>query len=127
MIRADPDELERTFIVDSQVMSIPVWIAAAVITLIVSYLTHRIQHRYGFIAFGVIFSSIWYIILLCEGLSTSVHYMAVFFVTVGCYIVQPVAIVWMANNVSGHYKRAIFLAIQIGFGNIGGIVASNIF
>lgn len=113
--------------VESQVQSIPVWIAAAVITVIVSYLTDRMQHRYGFIAFGVIFSSIGYIILLCQGLSTGVRYMAVFFVTIGCYIVQPVAIVWMANNVSGHYKRAISLAIQIGFGNIGGIVASNIF
>lgn len=53
--------------------------------------------------------------------------MAVFFVTTGFYIVQPVAIVWMANNLSGHYQRAIGLAIQIGFSNLGGIVASNVF
>ncbi|KAL5358396.1 major facilitator superfamily domain-containing protein [Aspergillus floccosus] len=117
---------------DSQVHSIPVWAVAAVVTVIVSYLTDRLQHRYGFIMFGVIFASIGYIILLCQGphpggLSVHVRYMAVFFVTTGCYIVQPVAIVWMANNLSGHYKRAIGLAIQIGFGNLGGIVASNIF
>ncbi|EAU33298.1 predicted protein [Aspergillus terreus NIH2624] len=61
------------------------------------------------------------------GLNVHVRYMAVFIVTTGCYIVQPVAIVWMANNLSGHYKRAIGLAIQIGLGNLGGIVASNIF
>jgi hypothetical protein len=84
--------------------------------------------------FGVLFASIGYIILLCQGppaelggLNKHVRYMAVFFVTTGCYIVQPVAIVWMANNLGGHYKRAIGLAIQIGFGNIGGIIASNIF
>lgn len=41
-----------------------------------------------------------------------VCYMAVSFVTTGYYIVQPVAIVWMANNLNGHYKR--------------GIVASNV-
>lgn len=113
--------------IQSQIHSIPVWIVAAVVTLVVSYLTDRLQHRYGFVVFGVIFSSIGYILLLCHNLNTGIHYMAVFFVTTGCYVVQPVAIVWMANNVSGHYKRAISLAIQVGFGNIGGIVASNIF
>lgn len=118
--------------VQTQIQSIPVWAVAAGVTLIVSYLTDRAQHRYGFVMFGVVFSCIGYIILLCQGplsggLNVRVRYMAVFFVTTGCYIVQPVAIVWFANNLSGHYKRAIGLAIQVGFGNIGGIIASNIF
>ena len=42
-------------------------------------------------------------------------------------MLNPVAIVWIANNLSGNYKRAVGLAIQVGFGNIGGIIASNIF
>ncbi|KAI9926675.1 hypothetical protein MW887_003768 [Aspergillus wentii] len=118
--------------IQSQIHSIPVWVVAAVVTLIVSYLTDRLKHRYGFMMFGIVFASIGYIILLCQGplsggLNVHVRYMAVFFVTTGCYIVQPVAIVWMANNLAGHYKLAIGLAIQIGFGNIGGIIASNIF
>ncbi|KAK2738361.1 hypothetical protein FQN55_000569 [Onygenales sp. PD_40] len=116
----------------TQVQSIPVWMVAAAVTLIVSYFTDRLKHRYGFIMFGVLFASIGYILLLCQGplsggLPLNVRYMAVFFVTTGCYIVQPVAIVWLANNLSGHYKRAIGLAIQVGFGNIGGIIASNLF
>ncbi|EAW13621.1 putative transmembrane transporter [Aspergillus clavatus NRRL 1] len=120
--------------IDSQIHSIPIWVVAAVVTLAVSYLTDRMQHRYGFVMFGTVFASIGYVILLCQGpphqlggLNVHVRYMAVFFVNTGCYIVQPVAIVWMANNLGGHYKRAIGLAIQIGFGNIGGIIASNIF
>jgi MFS family permease len=118
--------------IDSQVQSIPIWITASCITMIVSVLTDRLKHRYGFVMFGVIFASIGYIILLRQGppgagLPLKVRHMAVFFVCVGTYIVQPVTIVWMANNLGGHYKRAIGLAIQIGFGNIGGIIASNIF
>lgn len=118
--------------IEAQVHSIPIWIVASVVTLGVSILTDRLKHRYSFIMFGVIFASIGYIILLCQGplhsgLSPNVRYMAVYFVTTGCYIVQPVAIVWLANNLSGHYKRAIGLAIQVGVGNIGGIIASNIF
>ncbi|KAL1985002.1 hypothetical protein VTN96DRAFT_8455 [Rasamsonia emersonii] len=118
--------------VQSQVHSIPIWVVASVVTLAVSMLTDRLQHRYGFMMFGVVFASIGYVILLCQGpphggLDPHVRYMAVFFVTAGCYIVQPVAIVWMANNLGGHYKRAIGLAIQVGVGNMGGIIASNIF
>lgn len=33
----------------------------------------------------------------------------------------------MGNNTSGHYKRAISSAMMVGFGNAGGIVASNVF
>ena len=59
-------------------------------------------------------------------MSMHVRYMAVSFVCTGVYIFQPIAIVWLANNLSGHYKRAVGLAIQAGFGNIGGIIANNI-
>lgn len=124
--------------IESQVHSIPVWMVAALVTFGTSVLTDRWRHRYGFIMFGVLFASIGYVILLAQGplakphqpqlgLNPHVRYMAVFFVTTGCYIVQPVAIVWLANNLGGHYKRAIGLAIQVAFGNIGGIIASNVF
>ncbi|KAE8325231.1 major facilitator superfamily domain-containing protein [Aspergillus sergii] len=118
--------------IESQVHSIPIWAVAAVVTMMVSFLTDCWRHGYGFVIFGVVFAGIGYIILLCQGplsrgLNVHVRYMVVFFVTTGCYIAQPVAIVWMANNLSGHYKRAVGLATQVGFGNIGGIIASNIF
>jgi len=38
-----------------------------------------------------------------------------------------VTLAWLANNVSGHYKRSVSSAFQVGFGNLGGIVASNIY
>ncbi|KAB8268036.1 major facilitator superfamily domain-containing protein [Aspergillus minisclerotigenes] len=117
--------------IESQAHSIPIWVVAAVVMMMVSFLTDRWRYRYGFVIFGVVFASIGYHIIatgpLSRGLNVHVRYMTVFFVTTGCYIAQPVAIVWMANNLSGHYKRAVGLAIHVGFGNIGGIIASNIF
>lgn len=70
--------------------------------------------------------------LLCQGplhggLDVHVRYTAVFFVTTGCYIAEPVTIVWMANNLGGYYNRAIGLVIQVWFGNVGRIIASNTF
>lgn len=127
----------------SQIHAIPIWLVAAVITLLVSILADRLRHRFGFIIVGVFVACVGYVILLCQGASGSgsgsasasasaslppaVRYLAVFLVTIGTYIVQPIALVWLANNLGGHYKRAIGLALQVGFGNVGGIIASNVF
>ncbi len=56
-----------------------------------------------------------------------VEYLAVFITSSGVFMVQPVIVIWLLTNLSGHYKRAIGLAFQVGWGNIGSIVASNIF
>lgn len=34
---------------------------------------------------------------------------------------------WLSNNMAGHYKQSVASAMQIGFGNCGGLVASNVF
>ncbi|KAF5869736.1 putative mfs transporter protein [Botrytis fragariae] len=96
--------------------------------LVIAYLTDRLQHRFGFTMAGVAVGIIGYAILLCQShVSTGVKYMACFFITTGGYMTQPVTWAWVANNMAGHYKRSISTALQIGVGNIGGIVASNIF
>ncbi|KAI9830156.1 MAG: hypothetical protein M1819_005833 [Sarea resinae] len=112
----------------SQVHTIPIYIVCTVVSLIAAYFTDRLHHRYAFTLFGVVFASIGYIILLAQGgLPVGVKYMAVFFVTSGIYITQPITIGWLANNVGGHYKRAFSSAIQISLGNCSGFVGSLIF
>jgi hypothetical protein len=50
-----------------------------------------------------------------------------FLIVGGGYIAQPITLVWLSNNLAGHYKRGVGAAMQVGLGNIGGIVASNVF
>ncbi|QSS49912.1 transmembrane transporter [Histoplasma capsulatum var. duboisii H88] len=112
----------------SQVHSIPIWGTSAAVIMLVGYLSDRIRHRWGFVIFGCFFSSIGYILLLNQHHSSlRVKYMALFIVNIGVFIAHPVTIVWLSNNLAGHYKRAFGSAFQISFGNIGGIVASNLF
>ena len=114
--------------VRAQVLSIPIYIVAAVVALIIAVCTDRLRHRYAFIVLGVVVATIGYVILLTQqGVSVGARYFAVYLVTVGGYIAQPVILVWLNNNMGGHYKRSISAAIQIGLGNCGGIVASNIY
>lgn len=77
---------------------------------------------------GLVIASTGYIMLLAQThLSAGVKYFALFLIVPGGYITQPIVLVWMANVVSGHYKRSVSSAMQVGLGNLGGIVASNVF
>lgn len=112
----------------AQVMSVPVYVVAAAVTLCTSLLSDRCKHRFGFAMAGCVIATVGYIILLAQDfVTTGVKYFALYAVVGGGYIAQPIFIGWLSNNMSGHYKQAIASAVQIGFGNCGGFVASNIF
>jgi peptidoglycan/LPS O-acetylase OafA/YrhL len=112
----------------AQAMSVPIYIVAAILTLSVAFISDRAKHRFGFAFAGCLISTIGYIILLNQqSVSTGVKYFALYTITGGGFIAQPILIGWLSNNMSGHYKKAIASAVQIGFGNCGGFVASNIF
>lgn len=113
---------------ESQLRAIPIFVAAAASCLIVAVSADKLKHRYGFIIGGCLLGIVGYAILLnLKDVSVGVRYMAAFFITMGGFIAQPVTLAWLSNQMGGHYKRSIGSAIQIGFGNLGGIVASNIF
>lgn len=112
----------------AQVRSIPVFVVATVCSLATALATDRLRHRFGFCIAGILIASIGYIVLLAqETVSVGGRYGAIFLIVSGGYITQPVTLAWIQNNVAGHYKRAITSAMVVGFGNCGGIVASNVF
>ncbi|KAG9548106.1 MFS general substrate transporter, partial [Aureobasidium melanogenum] len=112
----------------AQIRSIPIFVVAAVCSVAAAWLTDRLRHRFGFCIFGLVVASIGYIILLCQtGLSVGVKYFALFLVVPGGYITQPIVLAWVQNCMSGHYKRSVAAAMTVGLGNVGGIVASNVF
>ena len=114
--------------VRAQVRSIPIYTVAAVISLFSAFLSDRLRHRYGFAMLGIIVASTGYIILLAQhAVSVSVRYLAIYLIVAGGYITQPITLTWLANNMGGHYKRSIGAAMQVGFGNCAGIIASNIY
>ncbi|KAK6070074.1 transporter C11D3.18C 6 [Seiridium cupressi] len=112
----------------AQVRTIPIYIVATIACLTAAYSTDRLRHRYSFTMIGISVATIGYILLLCQQyVAVGVRYFALFLVVSGGYTTQPVTLAWLANNVSGHYKRSVSAASQVGFGNLGGIVASNVF
>ncbi|OBT44447.1 hypothetical protein VE00_05944 [Pseudogymnoascus sp. WSF 3629] len=113
---------------ESQLRAIPIFVVAAAACLMVAVAADRLKHRYSFIIAGCLIGIVGYSILLnLDDVNVATRYMAAFFITTGGFMAQPVTLAWLANQMGGHYKRSIGSAVQIGFGNLGGIVASNIF
>ncbi|KAL4791728.1 major facilitator superfamily domain-containing protein [Aspergillus venezuelensis] len=112
----------------AQVMSIPIYAVAMVITLSTALLSDYVKHRYAFTLAGCLIATIGYILLLCQStIPVGARYFALFAITGGGYLTQPILMGWLSNNMAGHYKQSIASAMQIGFGNCGGLVASNVF
>lgn len=55
------------------------------------------------------------------------QYAALFLVAMGTYSAMPVVVCWFNTNLTGHHRRSVGTAWQVGFGNIGGIIATYSF
>ncbi|TVY22690.1 putative transporter [Lachnellula hyalina] len=112
----------------SQILTIPIFACATIVAIGTAFATDKLRHRFSFIILGVVVGSTGYAMMLNMGsVSVGVRYLACFLITTGGYISQPITLAWLSNQMGGHYKRSMAAAIQIGVGNYGGIVASNIF
>ncbi|KAI8954031.1 MFS general substrate transporter [Xylaria longipes] len=112
---------------EAQVHSIPVYAAGAVFMFLVAWLSDRYKHRYGFIMLCCVISAVGYALLLQDDLSLGARYAALFLLALGGFAPPGLSVAWLANNMSGHWKRALGAGIQIAVGNITGVLAANIF
>ncbi|KLJ09201.1 hypothetical protein EMPG_15376 [Blastomyces silverae] len=113
---------------NAQLMAVPIFACGACSAMITAVISDRIRHRFTFTIIGCLIASVGYTILLCQQyVSVGVRYFAVFTISAGSFMSHPITITWLSNNMGGHYKRGISSAMQIGIGNSGGIIASNLF
>lgn len=113
---------------EAQVRTIPVYVFAAGMMLLGAFASDRLKHRFGFIVGGASMTTIGYAMLLSqEGKTRDYKFGAVFLVFGGAYMITPMALVWLQNNVSGHWKRSFAASTQVMVGNIAGIIGSLIF
>ncbi|KIK22519.1 hypothetical protein PISMIDRAFT_497651 [Pisolithus microcarpus 441] len=110
----------------SQLLTVPVYVGATISMISVAHFSDRMKIRFPFIIVSELIGLAGYIILITDA-STGVKYFGTFLVVIGTYSGVPCTVGWLANNLRGKYKRAGGMAIQGGIGNLGGIIASNIF
>ncbi|KGO37065.1 Major facilitator superfamily domain, general substrate transporter [Penicillium expansum] len=113
-------------IISELLLSVPPYAAAAVLTVTVGFIADRTRQR-GLCNIAVSFlGMIGFAMLLgCE--SAGARYAGTFLGAMGIYPAIANTISWTSNNTEGVYKRGVSLGFIIGWGNLNGIVSSNIY
>ncbi|KAE8339544.1 hypothetical protein BDV24DRAFT_74515 [Aspergillus arachidicola] len=111
----------------TQLHSVPPLAMAFFLSLGIAFTSDRLRHRYLFVLFNLLVAIAGIAILLSVHDKPRVQYAALFLVVFGPYCGMPVAICWFTMNVGGHRRRAIGTALQLGFGEIAGIVSTFLF
>ncbi|KAL4758354.1 major facilitator superfamily domain-containing protein [Aspergillus foveolatus] len=115
--------------IKTQLYSVPPWAAAFGCTMLVATLSDFFRHRYAFTMIGMLIGIAGYGVLLSirDTAHHTIQYGALFMITCGCFSASPVFLCWFGMNLGGHTRRSVGTAFQIGFGNIGGIIATYSF
>ncbi|PGH06807.1 hypothetical protein AJ79_06449 [Helicocarpus griseus UAMH5409] len=114
---------------NAQLMTIPIYVVAMLLTLIFAFLSDRYETRTPFIMAGFSIAVLGFIALLAiphpelPGLT----YGMLFLIAMGMYSPFTSVVCLVGNNLAPSSKRAVGMAILISVGNLGGIAGSNIF
>jgi MFS family permease len=109
--------------IQTQLHSVPPWAAAFAFAMIIAYISDKTRHRFAFTIIPILVAISGFAILLSVHNHRHVQYAALFLVTMGTYSAMPVVVCWFNMNLGGHHRRSVGSAWQVGFGNIGGIIA----
>ncbi|KAL5601895.1 hypothetical protein FOBRF1_009428 [Fusarium oxysporum] len=110
----------------AQLMTVPIYITAAILAVIVAWTSDRVGKRSPFIVSFLCVMVVGFTMCISTH-NPKVVYAGVFIAACAIYPAFPGVITWLANNLSGSYKRSVGMAIQIGVGNLGGAMASNFY
>ncbi|KAM0751485.1 retrograde regulation protein 2 [Meredithblackwellia eburnea MCA 4105] len=112
--------------VSAQLMSVPMYAVAAVLTVIVAFASDRIKSRGPFMLVTLPVAIAGYA-LIRTAKSNHTKYGALFLMAAGLYPSVPPVLVWLSNNSAPHFKRATAAALQLSIANCGGFVATFIY
>lgn len=110
----------------SQLLTVPPYVFATITLLIWAVWSDRIKTRYPFVLAGLTFCLVGFVINICD-VPIGAKYFGTFLIVAGSYAGFPGVVAWLGNNLAGHYKRGVGMALHIGIGNFGGAIASNIY
>jgi MFS family permease len=110
----------------AQIMTAPPYLVACVCCILGGYLADRLHQR-GLFIIGFNIVGIVGFVMLVASKNDSVRYGATFLAASGVYPNIPQAVAWTGNNIGGSTKRGVGLAMQIGAGNLAGIIASFLY
>ncbi|RAK91799.1 MFS transporter [Aspergillus costaricaensis CBS 115574] len=110
----------------SNVLTVPVYIWAAIVFIAVAFCADRFGRFSIFILVTNIFGIVGYILLLTVS-SDPVKYFATYLCGVAVYTGVGLNVAWLNVNVAPQYRRALAIGLQQTVGNCAGIVAGQVY
>lgn len=110
----------------TQLMSVPPYASALVLTLITAYFSDKYNAR-GIAMLVTYFLALIGCIMFYVGRSIGVRYTGLFILLSGVYANVPCLVAWIPNNTAGHARRATAIAMTCIFNNAGGIISTWIY
>lgn len=113
--------------IQTQLHSVPPWACAFAFSMLIAACSDFARHRFAFALAPIAIAVVGFAIQLTVHHNPDVQYLGLFLVAMGAYSAMPVIVCWFNMNLGGHHRRAVGSAWQVGFGNIGGIIATYAF
>jgi hypothetical protein len=131
----------------AQLLTVPPYVCAAVVTIAVGFFADHTRYR-GYCNMATVTVGMIGFALLLSSENIKMQYAGTFLGAAGIYptvrnhIVDfqdnlrdnsltshqiPNTLSWLSNNTEGSLKRAVVLGMVVGWGNLNGVVSSNIF
>lgn len=132
----------------AQLMTIPIWGSALVVSQAANTIASRLDLRYPFILGGICFELAGWIVMRVYVPEAGIRYFALFLLSMGTFLQMPMLMAWLSANLRGRRVRiylvmanrrtmnanaapsqhlAVGMAWMIGFGNSANLVSSNVF
>ncbi|KAI9674400.1 MAG: hypothetical protein M1817_001738 [Caeruleum heppii] len=112
--------------VQAQLLSVPPYAVACVFTIFIGWLADR-THQRGLCNIFVSLLGVLGFAMLLGSNSGGLSYAGTFLAALGIYPCIANTISWTSNNTEGVYKRGVTVGFVIGWGNLNGVVSSNIY
>ena len=113
--------------IQTQLRSVPPYAAGWAAAIFLAVVSDRMQLRSPFLAVALVIGIAGSAILLAVTHNIPLQYGAIFLLAMGTYSSMPIIICWYTMNLPGYWERGVGTGWQIGFGNIGAIVATFAF
>ncbi|KAF8439207.1 major facilitator superfamily domain-containing protein [Terfezia claveryi] len=107
----------------AQLMTVPPYVAACITTILGGWLADRHKQRGIYMIFFCALSIVGFIMLISTP-QPAVQYLGTFLAAMGIYPNVPMGVAWNGNNIGGSTKRGVGIAMHVGFGNLGGVIAA---
>jgi len=107
-------------------MTVPPYIVACFTCISIGWAADRMKTR-GVWMIGCTLLAIVGLVMLVSSTNAHVKYVGTFFFASGIYPNVPQGVAWNGNNIGGSTKRGVGIAMHVGFGNLGGVLASFVY